>query len=161
MSIGERKNTVVETGRFPAIGGMAIAAILSILAAMSIIPGMASITGRRRALIDIIDVAIRTGNVYVFSRQLKTCEVVVKTGGQPAVGCMTIATIQSEAAVVLVVLRVAGETIGGRAFKDIIDMAARALNAHVFANQFEIRQVVIKKGRDPRFSIVAGGTECA
>jgi hypothetical protein len=86
MSIGERENTVVETGRFPTVGGMAVAAIIPILTAMGVIPGMTAITGGWRAFEDIIDMATATGDTGMCTSQFKRVLVVIEAGRKPAVG---------------------------------------------------------------------------
>jgi hypothetical protein len=140
---------------------MAVSTITAELAAMGIIPTMTGSTTGGSASINIVYMATSAGHTDMFSRQLKTCQVVVETGRQPAIGGMTIATIQAKTARVFVILRVAGKTIVRRTFIDIVNMAAGALNGRMFADQFETRQAVIEKGRDPRFRIMAGGTEGA
>ena len=68
----------------------------------------------------------------------------VESGRDPAAGGMTGAAIAAKLIFVSIVFCMTGVAIAGSAFKYIIDMAAGAGHAGVFAGQLEACQVVVE-----------------
>ena len=62
---------------------------------------------------------------------------------------MTRGTICTELSVVVVILFVAGVTVSGGAFENVVDVALFAFDIDMRAHQFEICQIVIELGGLP------------
>ena len=62
---------------------------------------------------------------------------------------MTSAAISTEFTVVTIIFFMAGETIRGCAFEDIIDVALFTFDVDVFTFEFERREIVIELGGLP------------
>ena len=98
--------------------------------------------------------ALVTG--YVCMSTGKREFAVIKAGAVPARSVVTSRTVGSELTVMLIILFMAGITIGGRAFEDVIDVALLAFHFGVPALQFEGGKVMVKSGFLPIRWIVAG-----
>ena len=61
MCIGQGKTAMIEIGRLPGAGGVALCAIGAVLAVVMILMACAAIG--RSALVDIVGMAIGTGNI--------------------------------------------------------------------------------------------------
>ncbi len=93
--------------------------------------------------------AVRAGYIGVRAQQFKSRQVMVEACPAPGPGIVTALAALSKTTVVLVVTLVTGETTGGCAFEDVINMAAFTGNVGVTAGELENGQVVIKAGRFP------------
>lgn len=93
--------------------------------------------------------------------QRETRQIVVKCCRQPAAGGVAGTAAGTEPALMIVVLLVAGITVGGGAFEYVIDMATLTGHLDMFAGQLKGEQVVIHIGRQPAGAGVASGAVCA
>ena len=73
----------------------------------------------------------------------------VEISREPGVSGVTLATIGAVLAIMLIVLGMAGITIGGSALEHSIDMAACARGLNVRTGQFERGRIVIECRREP------------
>jgi hypothetical protein len=71
--------------------------------------------------------------------QLKDRQIVVESGGEPTVRCMTGGADLPQIAGMCIVLRMAGITIYRCAFKNIIDVTPGTCCTGMFAGQFKDR----------------------
>ena len=143
----EGRSVMVKRSWFPGRGRMAIGTNLSKSPLMLI--RMAGDTGRWRALEDIIDVALSASHADVYASQLKGGQVVIKRSRFPGRGRMACGAILSQRSIVMIIVLVAGKTIGRRALENIIDVAFGTCRADMRTSQLEGSQVVIKRGRFP------------
>ncbi len=104
----ECKLRVIHADNIPAIRSVTRATVRAKLAVVMIVFRMAGITIHRRALENIIDMALRAGNVDMFASQLEGCKVMIKCGGRPAVGCVARAAVLAEMSAVRIIFQVAG-----------------------------------------------------
>jgi hypothetical protein len=118
-------------------------------ATMRIAIPMAAITVSGRALVDIIDMAVRTGHTGVSSGQFERGQVMVKAGWQPCRGGVATAAVCSKPPTVRVTILMAAITVCGCAFVDIIDMTVRTSHTGVLSGQFEGGQAMVKAGWQP------------
>jgi hypothetical protein len=88
-------------------------------------------------LVDAIGVATLAVCAGVLSGQLIRGEFVIVGGGNPAIGGVAGFAIRAKRAIVLIILLVAGNTIGGGAHENMINMAFLAGRIDVFAGQQE------------------------
>ena len=93
---------------------------------MGIIVNMTGGAIHGRALEQIILMAICTGGSRVLTIKMERKLRVVNFGGFPTFGCMAGGALCSELPGVGIILEMAGGTIHGRAFEQVILMAIRA-----------------------------------
>jgi hypothetical protein len=107
---GQRKFRlrVVEGGRQPGGGGMALIALRAELAIMSVILGMAGIAGGIQGGEDVICMALRAFQQGVRTRKRKIGFGVVECSREPGSGGMALIASCSKLAVVSIVFGVAG-----------------------------------------------------
>jgi hypothetical protein len=91
------------------------------------------------------------------TRQWKITIVMIKTHVVPARRVMTGRAVCSKFPAVIVILLVAGITIGGRAFELLIDMTRLTGDFGMLALQFERREIMVKLCRSPTRCCVAIG----
>jgi hypothetical protein len=82
----------------------------------------------------------------------------VEGGREPAIDRVAGLAGSTKLAIVFIVLRVTGEAVSRGAFKNVIDVAAGARYAGMFAIQLEAGQVVVESGRKPAGSGMADTT---
>jgi len=151
----------IETRRAP---GRSIVAILTIGAKCTNVEYrifMASYTLSRETGELSVCMALFTGYIYVRAIQRKIAAVVIEGGRIPARWCVTGTAIRAKAAVVFVILLMAGVTLSGRTLKDTVLVAILAVNSGMHPFQFEGRQVVIEGGVFPIIWRVTGAAICA
>ena len=84
------------------------------------------------------------------ARQREVALVMIEGDTVPIGGRVAGSTIRAETAAMLIVLGVAGITIRGRTFENIVLVAFLAIHLSMFPFQLERRQVVIElRGRPP------------
>jgi hypothetical protein len=152
---------MIESGRGPTRGRMTGSTIRAILTVVMIILGMAGITISRGPLVNIVDMATRTGHLGVFASQFEGRQVVIKSCGQPAAGRMAGPAIRAELTVVVIIFSMTGITIGRGAFIDIVDVTTGTRHLDVFTRQFESGHVMVKGRRQPATRRMAVPTVCA
>lgn len=147
---------MIEVGWQPARGGMTRAAPGPKTAIMFVILGMTGIAISRGTLENMVDMTAFTGNIGMFTSQFESGQVVVKSGRQPACCRVTGRAVGAETAVVFIVRRVAGEAISGSTGKYIVDMTAFAGDIDMLAVQFESKQVMVNRCRQPACGRMTG-----
>lgn len=167
MAIGARQAAVTAVQRkarermikvdiLPVAGIMAIGAIPSHLPGMRIFMTGSAIHGR--ALEQEIRMATLTGNTDMFSDQMEDRLGVVKVHIFPGGGLMAGLACLPEQPLMGIVSLMAGETIHGCAFEQIVGMAITASHIDVCRRQFKDRTVMIKVDCLPIFRSMAGCT---
>jgi hypothetical protein len=94
-------------------------------------------------------------HALVRAGERKGALVMVEGGFVPIVGRVAGTAFRAEAAVVLVILRVAGVTIGGCTFINSILVTTLASHFRVFAFEFERGEVVVELGGFPALGVMA------
>lgn len=151
----ESRLAMIEMHILPVERSMAFGAIHAHLPLVNI--HMAGSAGGRRAFEGQVAVAFCTGNVHVPADQRKSGFGMVKGNILPG-GCLVAGgAICSQHALMRVILSVAGEAIGGRAFEEHVGMARPAGDVHMRLREFESRTVMVKLGWRPAFRRMAGG----
>ena len=112
-------SAVIETGRFPAGGGVAVRAGAAFAAAVFVIRLMAADTGLRGALEFGVDVTLCALRRSVCARQREGRGGVAEGGGLPGVGRVTGGARRAEPALVGVILEMAGDAAAGGALEHI------------------------------------------
>ena len=105
---------MVESGRLPAHGGMALNTVLAELALVSVILSVASVALGGRAFEDpggTLRVALSAGHLKMRSGQREISYGMVETGRRPALGSMAVGAVLAKLAVVGVIFGVARNTI--------------------------------------------------
>lgn len=126
--------------------------------------GVTGNASRRRAFVDVVDVAFFAGDVDMRPIQLERGQAVVKRCAFPTCGIVTGFACRPKRTVMFVVLFMAGITILRRSLVDIIHMARCAGDIHVPALEFECRQIMIELRGSPcggRVTNSAGDSICA
>ena len=93
--------------------------------------------------------ALLTGQIRMRARQRKVTEAVIEACIVPISGVMTGPAIRAILSIVLIILLVAGVTIGGRTFELLVDMTRLTCYLGMFALELEGRKVVIECRRLP------------
>lgn len=104
--------------------------------------------------------AIFTAHLDVSTGQRKIALIMAKCNNLPILRGMTGSAVCTKAAVVLIVLLVAGIAISGRALEDVILMTIHAVYIGMFPLQLEGRQIVVKCCVFPTISCMAGFAGC-
>jgi hypothetical protein len=125
------------------------------LAVMVVILLVAGVAVRGCALVDVVDMAARTGHAEVCPVQMEGGLVVIEMGRFPGIGGVAVTTGNAQAAVVIIILLVAGIAVSGGTFEDIVGMTAQAIDRDVFAGQLEGGSFVVEGGRFPAIGGVA------
>lgn len=135
MSAGQLKErqVVVKIGRFPGLGGMAVIALGSQGAIMRIVRLVAANTVARCSLENVVNMALFTGHTLMLPGQLEDGQVVVKRSRCPACCSMAYPAVLAKGPVVMIVLLMAGETIGRCTLKHIIDVTFFACGSFMLA----------------------------
>ena len=94
---------VVKCRRFPAVGGMADAAILPKFAVVIVIFFVAGNTSAGRALEHVVDVAAFAFHFNVLACQLESGQIMIKGGGFPAGNLVTGGAVFPEFACVRII----------------------------------------------------------
>ena len=81
----------------------------------------------------------------------------IESGGTPTIGVVTGSALCAKTAGMCVIINMAGRTIHGRAFENIILMAVCAGGCCMFALEFEGKLGVVDRGRYPAGREMAGG----
>src|SRR5512136_1709947 len=106
--------------------------------------GVAGGTCRWKTGIDATSVALCASQPGMSAGERERGEVMVERGRQPGGSGVTGGTGSPVAAVVLVIARMAGVTIGGGALVDAADMAGGAGHTDMRASQLKGRQVMVE-----------------
>ena len=117
---------MIESGGTPTVGAVTSPALCAKAARMGIIVNMTGGAIHGRALEQIILMAICTGGCCMFAIEFEGKLRVVNFGGFPAIRCMAGGALCSELPGVSIILKMAGGTIHGRAFEQVILMTIRA-----------------------------------
>ena len=107
---------------------------------------------------DVAGVALRTIQVNMRTGEGETGLGMVEARRQPGIGSVALAAILTKLTIVGIVLGVAGKTRGIQGREDVIDMALRASQGGMGAGQRELGFSMVKCGRQPGGSVVAGVT---
>lgn len=167
MRARQRKITArVIEGRVLPIGGrVAGGAVRAKFSVVFIVLRVAGIAIRGRPLIDIVFVAILAVGLGVFALQLEGRQVVIESGGRPAIGRVTRRAVRAEAPRVRVVHKMAGRTVLRRRLQVCdgarVGMTVIARNFHVFARQRKRKDIVVEIVPIGVHAIVAGKTVAA
>jgi hypothetical protein len=102
---------------------VAATAVYPELACVRIAILVAGITVSRSTLIDIVDMAVRTGHSGVSSSQFERGQVVVEGGWQPCACAVAATAVGSKSASMGVDILVAGIAIRGCTLENVIHMA--------------------------------------
>lgn len=145
VSAGQRKRRfgMIERDRQPSVDRMAYRAILAQGSFVDIVFGVAAGTDHRRSFEDIVNMASGAFNGQVFARQREGGQGMVDRGLLPIIGHVAPGAFLPEVALVGVVFRMAGVTVGRRSFEHLVLMAGGAIDGLVLAGQREFRQVVV------------------
>ena len=135
MSAGQLKErqVVVKIGWFPSLGGVAVITLGSQGAVVRIVSLVAANTVARCSLENVVNMALFTCHTLVLPGQLEDGQVVVKRSRCPACCGMANPAVLSKGPVVMIVLLVAGETIGRRTLEHIVDVTFFACGSFMFA----------------------------
>ncbi len=106
----------------------------------------------------LVDVATFASHIAMRARQREGTARVIKNGVPPIGWCVTGRTVRAKAAIVLIILRVAGITIRGRALIDIVLVTILARSFRMFSLQLKGRQAMIKFGGLPAIGRVTSRT---
>jgi hypothetical protein len=128
---------MIEGRIFPGGGRMACPTVCAESAAMVIVFGVASETAGSSPFEDVILVALGAAHIDMGTGKLERCEVMVKLGRFPGCSGMANPTICAETAIVMVVFRVARETIGRRTFKIRVFVTLGATHSEMSTGQLE------------------------
>jgi hypothetical protein len=128
---------MIEGRIFPGGGRMACPTVCAESAAMVIVFGVASEAAGRCAFEDVILVALGAVHIDMGTGKLESCKVMVKLGGFPGSGGMANPAICAETAVMMIIFRMACETIGGRTFKVGVLVTLGAIHREMSAGQLE------------------------
>ena len=145
----ESRQVVVKRRPCPAAGAVAARAVAAHRPVVLVIARMAGVTVHRRALVNAIHMAARTGRINMCPSQLESRQVVVKRRPGPTAGAVTAFAAQPHATLVFIVILVAGQAVHRRALVNAIRMAARTGRVNMCAGQLKGRQVVIKRRPGP------------
>lgn len=145
----ELRKVVIKTGVFPIRWLMTGSAIRAVTSAMLIILLMAGIAILWGTLEHLVDMALLTFHIGMAGFQLEIGQVVIKGYIFPIGWRMTQTAIFTETAIMFIVRTMAGNTCLRRALIFARCMAVFAIYPGVLANQFEIRQVMVKLSRRP------------
>jgi hypothetical protein len=147
---------VVEGGRSPRVGGVALGAVLAELSAVRIslrVTDAADLGGALEYTAEMTG-----GTVYgnVRTGQFKGGFVMIEVGGFPGTGDMALSAIVAKLALMGVIIFVAGTTVLGCAFIAAIDVAQCALHRNMRPGQREGELIVVNRDMLPVTGIVAG-----
>ena len=139
----------VERSRLPRGGAVTGGAVRAKLTRMYGRLCMARNTGKGQSLKLPIDMTLLALHARMRARQREVGAAVVEGGAIPTRGGMAGRTVRAKLTVMLIILLMAGITIGGRTFEDIIDMALLAFHIRVLAFQLESGKVMVEGGLLP------------
>jgi hypothetical protein len=145
----EDRLVVIERRLFPVLSRVTLGAVCAECAFVGIVLAVAVHTCLRRALEDIVDMALGAFDVYVLAGQLKDREVVIVGRLLPVVRRMALGAVCAERALVRIVLPMAVNALLRCAFEDVVDVALGTFYIHMFASQLEDGLVVVKDGLFP------------
>ena len=130
MGAGEFEDriVVIEVGRFPSAGRMALFAGGSELPSVRILVGVACKAGLRGALEHTVDMTGGAFHGNMCAGWSKSCEVVVEGGRFPGTGGVALRAVRPELAHMRIGLLVTGKTVLGSAFEDPVDVAGLAFD---------------------------------
>jgi len=135
---------MVEGGTAPRAGAMTGPAVRPKAAIMVIVLFMAGIAILRCALENAIYMATGTCHINMSTGQFKCRQIMIEGGILPIACIMAGSAIRAKAAIVMVVLFMAGIAILRCALEDTIYMALRAGDIDMPACQLESREVVVE-----------------
>jgi len=149
---------VIEGYIRPVRGFVAGGAVLAELPVVFVLRCMTGETILRRTLEYIIHMAGGTGDCGMCAAQWEGGLAMIEGHLLPPGGLVAGGTVLAELTVMDIVGRVTGETILGRTFEDIIDVARLAANSRVSAAQREGSLAVIEDDILPLGGLVARST---
>ena len=155
MSICQREPRMVEISRQPAAGVVAQTAIGTELTIMSIVLLMTCVAGSWSTPIKVVDMAISTGDLNVFTGQTEGSQIVVKGCRQPAAGRVAFPAVRAEPLGVGIDTSMAINTQRWCPLKGIIDVTIYAGNIDMFSGQHKLENVVVEGCRQPTSCIMA------
>lgn len=117
---------------------------------------VAACTVLRRAFVDIIGVALRTGQTGMLAGQLENRKIMIKRGWPPTVGCMALVTLLSISASVRIINGVTSFAILRCALEYALEMTLAANNTQMRASQFENGIIMIEGRWLPDAGCMAG-----
>lgn len=94
----------------------------------------------------------------MFARQREGAGIVIEDDILPVIGRMADRTIPPKLSVMVIVLRVAGKTILGSAFKNVVPVTGHATYTYMFANKWKCSEVVIELSAQPLCSLMTCST---
>ncbi len=149
--------TAIIRCRFPSIGRVAVCAGLPREKPKVITwVGVTGATFLGCALEHTVRVAFCAGDIGMCAAQLKSRQVVIETGRPPGLGRMAGRAVLAKLTIVLIILLVAGITIGRCAFEGCVCMAFPTACIAVCASQFKSGTIMVKGRRFPGL----GGVTC-
>jgi hypothetical protein len=128
---------MVEGGRFPGVGCVTGTTVRPQAAGMPVVSFVAGITVGWRAFVDIVDMATGTDQRGMSPGQFEGGQVMVEGGRFPSVDIVTDCAVGSKSATVFIYVLVAGITIVGSTFIDIIDMTIGTSHRGMCSTQLE------------------------
>ena len=140
----EGRCVMVKRSRFPGRSGMAGAAALTQSPVVAVFGLMTGITIGGRTFEDIVDMAAGAGCADVRTSQPEGRCIVVKRSRFPGRSGVAGAAALAQRPIVAIFGLVTGITIGGRTFKDIVNMTSGAGRADVCTGQLEGRGIMVK-----------------
>jgi hypothetical protein len=147
---------VVKVDILPITRVMAIGTILSHLPGVNIVMTRGAICGC--VLEECILMAALTGNGGVLAQQLERRRGMIKLYIFPGCCGMARLTVLSQCTLMGIILPMTGETIHGRAFEHVIDVAACTRYVDMCRQEFKDRAVVVKMNCLPIFRDMTGST---
>jgi hypothetical protein len=153
---GEAGDGMIETGAAPAFGGVTRTTVSAELPIMVIVFGVTGITIRRRSFVPI-GMTRLTWSAGMFTDQWEAGYGVIEGCASPTLGGMTCTTIGAKLSVVVVIFRMAGETIRGRTFITV-GMAGFTLNIAMLPGQRKASVGMVERHIGPFRGLMTGGT---
>lgn len=152
---------VIEHCALPCGSRVALRAVRAKRAQMLLWFGMASHTGLRRALEDVVLMALLALHIHMRARQLECGQVVIELRILPTRWIMALPAVRAERARVAIVVRMTTYTGLRCTLEDTVDVTLCAFDFHMRARQLERGQIVIELRIIPAIRGVALRAVCA
>lgn len=108
-----------------------------------------------------VGMAVLAFHASMFASQLKSGQLMIEGPVVPGTGVMACSALFSKAALMEIILLVAGNAGCGSANEEFVCVALSASHSHMRPNQFETGQAMVIMCRVPGLRSMAGGTICA
>ena len=153
---------VIEGGRLPGAGRMALSTDCPKLAGMRILVGVAGEAGLGSTFKHTVDVTGSAIYCNMCAGEFKDRVVVIEGGRFPGARGMALFAIRPELATMRILVGVACKAGLGSTFKHTVDVTGSAIYCNMCAGEFKDGVVVIEGGRFPsagRMALFASGPE--